>query len=188
MPPVPSLHRGLVSPTRKPPGAPGPAPGLLTTPLSSVVPTGKSASVVLNGFAPLKSTPFARTVIPAPSKAPMSEGSCKSSPRLPFKVASQPMVPSRGNLSTCGELGWARKVRAFQPASGQLYTPAGSYGADPLDAEYGTPCSVKPNRQLICRRQGSSSLPAGVALALMMVEAAPAPCRRTGFHINNISL
>src|ERR1035441_10561206 len=177
MPPVPSLHRGLVSPTRKPPGAPGPAPGLLTTPLSSVVPTGKSASVVLNGFAPLKSTPFARTVIPAPSKAPMSEGSCKSSPRLPFSVASQPMVPSRGNRSTCGELGTARKVAGVvvQLASGQLYVPDGSYGCDPLEAVYGQPCSVKPTRQLMCRRQGSSSVPAGWALALTMAEALSTP-------------
>src|ERR1035438_5342857 len=105
-PELPVLHAGLLLPTTRAPLVPGAAPGLLTgTPVSSVVPTGKSASVVLNGSAPWKSTPFARTVIPAPSKAPMSEGSCKSSPRLPFNVASQPMVPSRGNLSTCTEKG-----------------------------------------------------------------------------------
>src|ERR1700752_2530270 len=50
-------------------------------------------------------TPFERTVIPAPSYAPRRDGSCNSSARLPLTVVSQPTMPSRGTLSTCGLLG-----------------------------------------------------------------------------------
>ena len=45
---------------------------------------------------------FESTVIAAPSRAPISEGSCSSSARLPLKLASQPRVDSNGNRSTCG--------------------------------------------------------------------------------------
>src|ERR1700730_3026822 len=45
-------------------------------------------------------TPFARTVIPAPSYAPMSVGSCKSSAILPLRLASQPTAGSSGIAST----------------------------------------------------------------------------------------
>src|ERR1700719_1754072 len=51
----------------------------------------------------------------------------------------------------------------------------------------GEPLIPNPNRQLICRRQ-ASSLPAGCVFALMMLETAPTPCSRTGFHMINISL
>src|SRR4029077_12471740 len=51
----------------------------------------------------------------------------------------------------------------------------------------GEPLIPNPNRQLICRRQ-TSSLPAGWVFALMMLEAAPTPCSRTGFHMINNSL
>src|SRR5712671_3337242 len=58
---------------------------------SRVVPVGNPASNVgSKGFWPWKSTPFDSTVIAAPSSAPISEGSCKSSARLPFRLASQP--------------------------------------------------------------------------------------------------
>src|SRR5438445_9688514 len=51
----------------------------------------------------------------------------------------------------------------------------------------GEPLIPNPNRQLICRRQ-ASSLPAGWVFALRMLETAPTPCNRTGFHMINISL
>src|ERR1700682_333128 len=44
-----------------------------------------------------------------------------------------------------------------------------------------------PNRQSTCARQGVN-LPAGWVFALMMLEEAPTPCRRTGFHISSNSL
>src|SRR6202035_2110016 len=46
---------------------------------------------------------------------------------------------------------------------------------------------VRPNRQFTSRRH-PSILPAGWVLALMMLETAPTPCSRTGFHISNSSL
>src|SRR5262252_10778418 len=49
------------------------------------------------------------------------------------------------------------------------------------------PWSVRPNRQLMRWRQ-ESILPAGWVLALMMLEAAPTPCNRTGFHITSSSV
>ncbi len=57
-----------------------------------------------------------------------------------------------------------------------------------IAAVYGAPFGAKPNKQSTRRRQGSSALPAGWVLASIMVEAAPAPCSRTGFHIISISL
>ena len=50
----------------------------------------------------------------------------------------------------------------------------------------GVPFSARPKRQTAFCRQGFS-LPAGCVLASMMEEAAPTPCRRTGFHIRIIS-
>src|SRR5438270_5185870 len=83
--------------------------------VSSVVPVGKPASRVgSNGLAPWKSTPFANTVMPAPSRAPISEGSCNSSARLPLRPASQPTVASNGNRSTCGL--WALALKPDQLA------------------------------------------------------------------------
>src|SRR5258706_4069240 len=70
---------------------------------SSVVPVGNPASnVASKGFWPWKFTPFDSTVIAAPSSAPISEGSCSSSARLPFRLASQPTVASSGRRSICG--------------------------------------------------------------------------------------
>src|SRR5229473_4673848 len=75
-----------------------------------VVPAGKPAKrVASNGFCPRKSTPFDNTVIPAPSNAPISEGSCNSSARLPLRLASQPSVASSGSRSIWGLLGVAVK-------------------------------------------------------------------------------
>src|SRR6202040_1774055 len=69
--------------------------------VSSVVPVGKPPSRVGSYWlAPWKFTPFANTVMAAPSRAPISEGSCSSSARLPFRPASQPTVASRGSRST----------------------------------------------------------------------------------------
>src|SRR5215469_12599706 len=80
--------------------------GLGPTPVSRVA-TGGNAPASLpsfQGLAPWKSIPLPRTVTPAPSNAPIREGSCNCSARLPFCVASQPTVASRGIRSTCGEL------------------------------------------------------------------------------------
>src|SRR5205807_9787869 len=98
------------------------------------------------GFAPWKFAPFDNTVIAAPSNAPISEGSCNSSARLPLRPASQPTVASRGNRSTCGLL--AAAVKAVQPVPQALLPPAG------------VPLVASPNRQSTCSRHGSS-LPAG---------------------------
>src|SRR3974390_2506393 len=88
---VPSVQNGLASPT-------GRAVGLGPTPVSRVVTPGNAppSAVSVQGYSPWKSTPFASTVIPAPSYAPISEGSCNCSARLPFWVASQPTVASSG--------------------------------------------------------------------------------------------
>src|SRR6266436_2724005 len=78
--------------------------------VSSVVPAGKPANrVVSNGSAPWKSTPFDSTVIAAPSNAPISEGSCRSSAKLPLRLASQPTVASSGNRSIWGFVAVATK-------------------------------------------------------------------------------
>ena len=141
--------------------------------VSSVVAVGKPANRVgSNGLAPWKSTPFANTVMPAPSSAPISEGSCSSSARLPLRLASQPTVASSGNRSTCGLMGVALKPNQPLPHA--------------LSHVFGEPLTPSPNRQTTRVRQ-SSSLPAGWVFALMTLEAAPTPCNRTGFHISSIS-
>src|SRR5207253_1784480 len=141
--------------------------------VSNVVPVGKPASRVgSNGLAPWKSAPLANTVMPAPSSAPISEGSCNSSARLPLRLASQPTVASSGNRSTCGLLGVALKPNQPLP-----HAPSHVVGE---------PLTPSPNRHVTRWRQ-SSSLPAGWVFALMTLEAAPTPCSRTGFHISSIS-
>src|SRR2546423_4623975 len=141
--------------------------------VSSVVAVGKPANRVgSNGLAPWKSTPLANTVMPAPSSAPISEGSCSSSARLPLRLASQPTVASSGNRSTCGLLGVALKPNQLAPHV-RFHV-------------VGEPLTPSPNRQTTRVRQ-SSSLPAGWVFALMTLEAAPTPCSRTGFHISSIS-
>src|SRR5437667_11735552 len=52
----------------------------------------------------------------------------------------------------------------------------------------GVPLIANPNRQTTCRRQGFNFSPAGWVFALIMLEAAPTPCSRTGFHMSKISL
>src|SRR4029077_15591108 len=144
--------------------------------VSSVVPSGKlpPSTVGFHGFAPWKFTPFDSTVIPAPSRAPISEGSCSSSAMLPFCVASQPTAASSGKRSTCGLLTVALKPNQPVPHEGSHV--------------FGEPSTPKPNRQTTRWRQLVSLVsPAGWVLALMTLEAAPTPCSRTGFHISNIS-
>src|SRR6266481_1332454 len=70
--------------------------------VNSVVAAGNAAASVpsFQGYAPWKSTPFASTVMPAPSYAPSRVGSINCSARLPFSVASQPTVAFRGKRST----------------------------------------------------------------------------------------
>ena len=63
---------------------------------------GPSSAVSWKVLAPWKFTPLARTVIPAPSYAPINDGSCNCSARFPFSVVSQPTVASDGMRSTCG--------------------------------------------------------------------------------------
>src|SRR6267142_2500434 len=149
---------------------------VVCVPLSrSVVPAGNPAGSKpsVHGSNPSGTrTPFESTVIPAPSYAPRRVGSCSCSARLPLNPASQPTVASSGKRSTCGLE--AVGVKAFQP----LPQP-GSYPA-------GTPVGANPNRQTARRRQ-SFRMPAGCVFASMMLEAAPTPCSRTGFHINNNS-
>src|SRR5215470_16444596 len=136
----------------------------------SVVSVGKVSAA--NG-SDRNRTPFDRTVMAAPSYAPIRVGSCSCSARLPFNVASQPTVASRGNRST-----WGLEAVALQPVQ--------------LDPHLGfqepcTPSFPNPNRQTTRWRQ-SFSLPAGCALASMMLEVAPTPCNRTGFHMSRSSL
>ncbi len=100
-------------------------------------------------------------------------GSCKSSAKLPFWVASQPIMASRGSGST-----WLYIVGE------QVKVPFGSKG---FWAPMKPPFNAKPKRQLTCRRQ-TSILPEGCVFALTFTEAAPTPCSRTGFHIRSISL
>src|SRR5436309_2927741 len=115
--------------------------------VSNVVLAGKPARRVgSHGFAPWKSAPFDNTVIAAPSSAPISEGSCNNSARLPLRPASQPTVASRGSRSTCGLLAVA--LKAVQPAPQEAFHP------------FGVPLVASPNRQSTCARHGSS-LPAG---------------------------
>src|SRR5882672_9825417 len=146
--------------------------------VSNVVPSGKPPAspptrVGSHGLTPWKSTPFDNTVIPAPSSAPISEGSCNSSARLPLRVASQPTVASSGSRSTCGFVAVAVNPNQSVPAQFGLH-------------EFGEPSTPSPNRQTTRVRQ-SFSLPAGWVFALMTLEAAPTPCSRTGFHISSSS-
>src|SRR5712691_6339770 len=61
--------------------------------VSNVVAGGKPARRVgSHGSPPWKSAPFDNTVMAAPSSAPISEGSCNNSARLPLRQASQPTV------------------------------------------------------------------------------------------------
>src|SRR6266403_1587635 len=102
----------------------GPATGPQVLAVSNVVAGGKPARRVgSHGFAPWKSAPFDNTVIAAPSSAPISEGSCNNSARLPLRPASHPTVASRGNRSTCGLLAVATK--AVQPSPHELLHPFG---------------------------------------------------------------
>src|ERR1700674_1807975 len=87
-----------------------------TAPLSGPFPKTKPSAG--------KRTPFPRTVIPAPSYAPISDGSCKSSARLPLTVVSHPTMPSSGKRSTCGLL--APPFHPFHPVPGQLCAPVES--------------------------------------------------------------
>src|SRR6267143_3464563 len=153
----------------------GPAVGPQVLDVSSVVLVGQPASRVgSNGLAPWKSAPFANTVMPAPSSAPISEGSCNSSARLPLRLASQPTVASSGNRSTCGLVAVA--VKLDQPAPQALFHVVGE------------PSSPSPNRQSTFLRHALTlSSPAGWVFALRTLEAAPTPCSRTGFHISSIS-
>src|SRR6266480_6755356 len=133
----------------------------------SVVPAGKiSAANGSDG----KFTPFESTVIPAPSYAPIRVGSCSCSARLPFRVASHPTVASSGKRSTCGltAVGW----KSLQP---RLVPQVSLYPS-------GTPVGASPNRQTTRSRQSLRRAPEGCVFASMMVEAAPTPCSRTGFH------
>src|SRR5438132_4336717 len=78
-------------------------------PSSKTVPGGNTPAVAA---APPKTsvallgicTPFAKTVIPAPSRAPIKLGSCSSSARLPFSEVFHPITDSNGSRSTCGLL------------------------------------------------------------------------------------
>ena len=72
--------------------------------VSRVVPAGKPASAPLRRDPATGGvvTPFAKTVMPAPSYAPIRVGSCNCSARLPLIVVSQPRMPSSGMRSTCG--------------------------------------------------------------------------------------
>ena len=89
----------------------------------SVVPVGNVPPAVTHGFDG-KFTPFANTVIAAPSSAPIRLGSCNISARLPFSVASQPTVASVGIRSTCGLL--AVGVKPNQPVPGHANAPVES--------------------------------------------------------------
>src|SRR5947207_15374865 len=61
----------------------------LVVPLRSNVPTGKVSAA--NGLEPVGNwTPLPRTVMAAPSRAPISVGSCNNCARLPLRVASHP--------------------------------------------------------------------------------------------------
>src|SRR5260370_267364 len=114
-----------------------------------------------------------RTVIAAPSYAPISVGSTSSSARLPLRLKSQPETGSSGIPST---------LRCI--AAGQEYVPLGSYG---LLAEIPPPFNASPKRQPTCLRHGSI-LPDGWVFALTVTDVAPTPCSRTGFHMTSISL
>src|SRR6266852_1825268 len=168
---------GLAAPTGKLPAG--------SLPMRSVVPVGNPAIKVGSYGFEGKFTPFASTVIPAPSSAPIRLGSCNCSARLPLSPASQPTTASSGKRSTCGLLAVGVKdLQAVPLVLPQVAAPVGSKG---LAAVVGEPLSDRPNRQTTFSRQ-MSSLPAGWVFALMILEAPPTPCSRTGFHMINNSL
>src|SRR5216683_568555 len=67
----------------------------------SGVPVGNPASKVGSYGFDRKFTPLPSTVMPAPSSAPIKDGSCSCSARLPLSSASHPTVASSGKRSTC---------------------------------------------------------------------------------------
>src|SRR6516164_6457774 len=121
--------------------------------LSNTVPVGKAPAVASPAptmlLAPAGSfTPLASTVMPAPSRAPISAGSCRGSARLPFCEASQPRMASIASRSTCGSMepsglcGIGRRlVHPFSvgpktdPAL-QSYLPDGSYTGCLVSGKY----------------------------------------------------
>src|SRR5712672_2959473 len=109
----------------------------------------------------------------------MIVGSCRSSAIFPLRFGSQPAIGSSGIGSTCGTpyplvVNW------------QELTPVGSNGFAGLIVP---PFNDKLNRQSTFLRHESIFIdPEGNVFALTVTEAAPAPCSRTGFHINSISL
>src|SRR5258708_2882321 len=124
--------------------APQPLVALLL-PCRSRVPTGKVSAA--NGLEPGgNTTPLPRTVIAAPSSAPIRVGSCSNWARLPLRVASHPTTASSGWRSICGLL--ADPVKFANP------------DAHEFDHVLDVPLSPSPNRQLTLARQ-ASSLPAG---------------------------
>src|SRR5262249_7628907 len=117
-------------------------------------------------------TPLPRTVMAAPSYAPIRPGSINISARLPLTLVSQPTTPSIGARSTIipGKSGPPVAVPAPLPVAkdeAQLLVPA-----------FGLPSGVRPKRQTTFCRHGSSSFAAGCVLASMMLVAAPTPCSR----------
>src|ERR1700752_1980949 len=72
---------------------------------NSVVLVGKPLSNVGSYELDGKNTPLPSTVTPAPSSAPIRDGSCNSSARFPFSSELQPTTASSGNRSTCGLFG-----------------------------------------------------------------------------------
>ena len=119
---------GLASPSGKIPEADG------SVPVRSVVPVGNPARSVGSNGSDGKFTPFESTVIPAPSSAPIKDGSCSCSARLPLSSALHPTVASSGKRSTCGLLAEepanaplsSNAVKYFHPVPGQLNVPVGS--------------------------------------------------------------
>src|ERR1700731_5497384 len=101
---------------------------------------------------------------------------------LPLRLGSHPAMGSRGSGSTCGT-----DRPALVPVvatKAQEFAPLGSNG---LLGPMLPPFRERPNKQSTLWRQ-VSILPEGWVLALTLTEAAPTPCRRTGFHITSISL
>src|ERR1700680_1186135 len=94
---VVALQSGLASPVLYPPTA-------VTGPVSRVVPVANAPSAAPALAIPPDPlgnwTPFESTVIPAPSSAPISDGSCSNWARLPFCEASHPITASVGTGST----------------------------------------------------------------------------------------
>src|SRR5450631_1057715 len=96
------LGNGLTAPVASTHVAPF---GADTVFCSKVVPVGKPASSVGSYGLEGKFTPLPSTVMPAPSSAPIKDGSCSNSARLPFRLVSQPSTASSGKRSTCGLMG-----------------------------------------------------------------------------------